>query len=134
MARKTVEYKYKCDRCGDEWTVTDPPPEEYKSNVSSWNQSKYTVPQPWPFTVSWTNMGGKTEWDLCVACHRVLFEAKRENTDLEEALEAIRLTQEYTMLPCREGWSWWDFYKKHRPNDARRLQKEWFESREDDNE
>jgi len=46
-------------------------------------------------------------------------------TDLDEALEAIRLTQEYTQLPCVDGWSWWDFYRKHRPEDAERLRLEW---------
>jgi len=47
------------------------------------------------------------------------------NADLEEALEAIRFTQEYAQLPCIDGWSWWDFYRKHRPADAERLRREW---------
>lgn len=49
------------------------------------------------------------------------------NKDLNEALEAIRFTQEYAQLPCVDGWSWWDFYKKHRPKDADRLRGEWLD-------
>ena len=44
---------------------------------------------------------------------------------VEAALEAIRLTQEYVQLPCVDGWSWWDFYRTHRPEDAERLRREW---------
>lgn len=45
--------------------------------------------------------------------------------NLEAALEAIRLTQEYAQLPAIEGWTWFDFYRKHRPEDAERLRHEW---------
>lgn len=49
----------------------------------------------------------------------------RDSPVLVEALEAIRFTQEYAQLPCVDGWSWWDFYKKYRPDDAKRLKNEW---------
>lgn len=44
---------------------------------------------------------------------------------VERLLEAIRLTQEYAQLPAVEGWSWYDAYRELRPDDARRLQREW---------
>jgi len=50
---------------------------------------------------------------------------RKTNDDLEGALEAIRLTQEYAQLPCIDGWSWWDCYRQHRPEDAERLRREW---------
>lgn len=40
-------------------------------------------------------------------------------------LEAIRLTQEYAQLPAIPGWSWYDAYRYHRPEDAERLRQEW---------
>lgn len=46
----------------------------------------------------------------------------RLRADLDEALEAIRLTQEYTQLPAHEGWTWFDVYRKHRPEAAHLLQ------------
>lgn len=52
-------------------------------------------------------------------------ECERLASVREELLEVIRLTQEYVMLPPLEGWSWWDAYSKHRPNDAERLRREW---------
>lgn len=54
----------------------------------------------------------------------------RGHRDIEQALEAIRLTQEYAQLPCVDGWSWWDFYRKHRPEDAARLKQEYEAYRE----
>lgn len=51
--------------------------------------------------------------------------ADRCGTSLREALEAIRLTQEYVQLPCEPGWSWWDVYSEQRPVDAARLREEW---------
>lgn len=44
---------------------------------------------------------------------------------VDELLEAIRLTQEHAQFPCLPGWSWWDAYRKHRPEDAARLEREW---------
>jgi hypothetical protein len=51
-------------------------------------------------------------------------EILRLRADLEEGLEAVRITQEYIQLPCVDGWLWWEFYKKHRPEDAMRLAEE----------
>ena len=45
--------------------------------------------------------------------------------DVEELLEAIRLTQEYAQLPALEGWTWYDTYRKYRPKDAERLRAYW---------
>lgn len=48
----------------------------------------------------------------------------------ERLLEAIRLTQEYAQLPAIAGWSWYDAYRAHRPEDAGRLHAEWLEHRD----
>jgi hypothetical protein len=53
--------------------------------------------------------------------HALLDERRKS----EEALEAIRFTQEYAQLPAIDGWSWWDVYRKYRPEDAVRLHHEW---------
>jgi len=50
--------------------------------------------------------------------------ATKENV-IEELLESIRLTQEYAQNPAVEGWSWYDTYKKYRPEDAERLRAYW---------
>lgn len=46
-------------------------------------------------------------------------------TAKRELIEAIRLTQEYTSLPALEGWTWYDVLRKHDPDLAFYLKKQW---------
>lgn len=50
---------------------------------------------------------------------------KTRDNAVEELLEAIRLTQEHAQHPAIEGWSWYDTYRKYRPEDAERLREYW---------
>lgn len=50
---------------------------------------------------------------------------KHHTPSTEELLEAIRLTQEYAQLPALPGWTWYDTYRRWRPEDAERLRREW---------
>ena len=43
----------------------------------------------------------------------VISELERLRSDKAELVEAIRLTNEYSLLPAIDGWSWWDAYRKH---------------------
>lgn len=50
--------------------------------------------------------------------------------NVDDLVDAIRLTQEYAQLPAISGWSWYDALARHAPDVAAQLRADWERSQQ----